>query len=451
MPDVVMPWGAQDISLTLPEDWRLVDVARPQMRSAGTDWRERMGVTLAQPGTGPSLARLLAARRKGKICLIVEDVTRHSPVEAILDVLRKEFRVAGVADEQLEAVFATGMHPPMTAEQAREKLGHHADDLRWRSNPWTQPDRYVRVGSAEGVDVEIDRGVVEADLRVLISAVVPHLQAGFGGGYKMLLPGCASLQSIRAAHRKGIGRTFRQLVGLDGQTNPMRRVVDRAGQLVDAHHGTTFSVQFMLDQDNQPSTVAAGEPLPTQRQLAKQSSVACGAVLGGQADVLLVNAYPRDHDLWQSFKCIVNTLWAVRPGGVLVCYSDCPGGMGGIDPPGWPVSPAWTRRIIRWLGANPLANLITRLVPKLSGDAEFFVRLAMQTVERNTIILASETLYEQTGGKFPGVELLPSLAEAIDEADDLLGDGPQRVIAFPSGGISYPVPRRTPAERIAEG
>jgi len=439
MPQVSVPWGQTQCTISLPEDWTVEQVADSLLRPAPEDWADRLALVLGQPGTGLSLEKLLAARPGGRIVVVVEDVTRHSPLPQILGVVMRELEHCRVGRERIEFVFATGMHTPMSDAQAAEKLGPAADGVAWRCNPWQRPDAYVSVGRCEGVDIQIDRGVATADLRILVSSVSPHLQAGFGGGYKMLIPGCASLQTIRHLHRRGLGRTFRQWVGTDGVHNPMRRLIDGAGAMIDEHHGASFALQYLLDEADLPSSVAAGDVLPTQRMLAKQCAVACGVLVNEPGDVVIANAHPRDFDLWQSFKCIPNTLWAARRDGVVICLTRCPAGVHGMSFPRIGLSSAWMRRLLRWLGPGAFASLVIRLLPQLASDAAFFVRLATQALRRNPIFMVSAEL-AGAGVRFPGVEIFPSPEPAIDAARAILGDGPQSVVVFPAGGITYPVP-----------
>ncbi|MCY2932379.1 MAG: hypothetical protein NTV86_23370, partial [Planctomycetota bacterium] len=260
------------------------------------------------------------------------------------------------------------------------------------------------------------------------------------GGYKMLFPGCAGLETIRGLHRLGLGRRPRQIIGTEAARNPMRRAIDAAGAALDAAHGKTFSVQFLLDAADRPAAVAAGEVVAAQTMLAKQAAIACGVVTDQGADVVITNAYPRDLDLWQCLKSVVNTLWAARPGGAVICLARCPAGLNGMVPPKrWPINPAWTRRLVRLLHPDPLATLVTRLLPNVAGDAAFFIRLALQSLYRNHIFLVSPALC-QAGATFPGLPIFPTPAEAIAAASAVLAEGPQRVCVFPAGGITYPVP-----------
>jgi len=446
MAEVSVPWGREQLTFKLPEHWTLQQVAEPALRPAPKDWPDRLGVAMSQPGTGLPLSKLLTARRGGRILLVLEDVTRHSPLPQILEPVMREIRYARVGDNQVEVLFATGMHPPMTARQAGEKLGPAAEGIRWRCNPWDDPARYVHVGDVGRVSAMIDRGVAGADLRIIISSVSPHLQAGFGGGYKMLVPGCANLETIRSLHRLGVERVPRQLVGMDAGKNPMRAVIDAVGQKIDQAGGKSFAVQYLLDNDDLPAFIATGEVIPTYRMVAKQCSVACGIITSGPADVLITNAHPRDYDLWQSFKCIPNTRWAVRPNGVIICLARSEAGAQGMDVPRrWGVGPAWMRRLVRTLGPEAIASLVTRMLPALAGEAAFFVRMALQTIYRNHVLMVSPRLVE-TIGHFPGLRLFASVDQAIAAADAILGRKPQRVAVYPAGGTTFPVPPPNAAE-----
>jgi len=439
MPDISMPWGQDSLTVSLPENWTVQQVAEPTSWPGSRDWPDQLARALTEPTTGPSLSRLLAARRQGRIVIILEDLTRHSPLPEILPVVMREIKHAGISTQQVELFFATGMHPPMTAREVAGKIGPAMAKLNWRCNPWHDETAYESVGKVGKMDVRIDRGVLHADLRIIISSVSVHLQAGFGGGYKMLLPGCASLKTIRQLHRLGLHETQHQLVGTGSDRNPMRRAIDEAGQCIDETRGASFAVQYLLNSDNVPSFIAAGQVIPTHRMLAKQCAVATGVLVDHQADVLITNAYPRDRDLWQSFKCIANTRWACRPGGVIVCFSRCEAAMHGMNVPKWPISPTWMRRIVGWIGPHPLSSLVTRIIPHLAGDAAFFVRMATQTLHRNPLLIVSPILHSASG-KFPGLEVLPAMDQAVECTRRILGGGPQRVTVFPTGGTTYPLP-----------
>ena len=58
----------------------------------------------------------------------------------------------------------------------------------------------------DGIPVRVFRPVARANLRIMIGSVLPHLQAGFGGGYKLIFPGTSHRSTLGALHRQGIER-----------------------------------------------------------------------------------------------------------------------------------------------------------------------------------------------------------------------------------------------------
>jgi hypothetical protein len=80
-----------------------------------------------------------------------------------------------------------------------------------------------------------------------------------------------------------------------------------------------------------------------------------------------------------------------------------------------------------------------RLIPRLAGDAAFFVRMATEAIDRNPIFIVSPNLHE-SGVTFPGVPIFADLAGAVAATEALLGTGAKRTIVFPSGGVTFPVP-----------
>ncbi|NLF30858.1 MAG: DUF2088 domain-containing protein [Planctomycetes bacterium] len=446
MAPLSVPWGDGELALPLPDHWTLAQVARPSLARAAADWPDRLAQSLNRPEGSESLSAVLASLPShGRIVLVLEDITRHSPLARILPIIVRELDHAAIADERVEILFATGMHPAMTARDVSRKIGPLAERFAWRCNNAHDGGAHVRVGEvlhcsgSRRVPIYVDRRLVQADLRLVVAAVTPHMQAGFGGGAKMFVPGCAALETISRVHLTGLlGPLAAPAVGTEPAVNPMRRMIDAAGDLVDRSHGRTFAVQYVLDADDQPAAMASGDLRLGQQMLAKQCAAAMGIVIDAPADIVITNAWPRDYDMWQAFKCIANTAAAVRPNGVICALAHCPAGlnMGRIR---WPLSPAWTRRLVRAIGVKGIVSMLRRLRPGVHGESHFFIQLAVQTIHRNPVLLHAPELTRR-GQSFPGLPLYDTPEALFAAADDRLGpNGSRRVIVFTAGGTSYPV------------
>ena len=171
--------------------------------------------------------------------------------------------------------------------------------------------------------------------------------------------------------------------------------------------------------------------------LAKKCAYRHGVLIDAPADVVIAAAYPRDYDLWQSFKAIANTCWAARENGAVICLTRCSGGVN-MPTLSLPIAPKWIRRAVRLVGAEALASVMVRLVPSLAADAAFFARLGLQVLQRNMVGMVSPAL-AKAKSKMVGLPVWSDAAEAFAAVDQELSPGPKRVIVFPAGGVTYPI------------
>ena len=84
-----------------------------------------------------------------------------------------------------------------------------------------------------GVDVTINRAVVEADVALVVGPVFPHEVVGFSGGNKYFFPGVAGQEIIDLSHWLGALITSAQIIGTRGIT-PVRALIDQAAAMIPA-------------------------------------------------------------------------------------------------------------------------------------------------------------------------------------------------------------------------
>jgi nickel-dependent lactate racemase len=126
----------------------------------------------------------------------------------------------------------------------RRRVGETvAANYRCFSPPLDDLSAYVDLGrTPQGVPVRVFRPVAEADLRILVGSVLPHLQAGFGGGYKLIFPGTSHRTTLGTLHRQGLeGQSGAAgLLGCDAADNPMRASTRRPIDSGRAGRSTTW-------------------------------------------------------------------------------------------------------------------------------------------------------------------------------------------------------------------
>ncbi len=143
-----------------------------------------------------------------------------------------------------------------------------------------------------------------------------------------------------------------------------------------------------------------------------------------------------DQDLRQGVKALGNTVLAVKPGGVHITLVRAEEGVGvfGLANRKLPLG----RRALQ-----TLAPLLVRLVPrlKLQGMGEedrFFLYFALQAMRRGLLLMVAPTIPAPVKANLPFVTFVESAAEALALARRRF-PGRADVLAFPSGGSTYPI------------
>ncbi|HWE37937.1 MAG TPA: lactate racemase domain-containing protein [Isosphaeraceae bacterium] len=435
-PTIAIPWGdSGPLPLVLPPTWPSPEVAWPDLSGPVPDYPEALADALDAPLGGPSLKALL--RPGTTVAVVVDDPSRWTPVREALPVLLARIHAAGVRAGDVTISVGVGRHLPVDEASMRRRVGDLvADAYPCFSPPVDDGSQYVDLGTTpEGVPVRVFRPVAEAGVRVLVGSVLPHLQAGFGGGYKLIFPGTSHRSTLGALHRQGLGDDAGRLLGGDVATNPMRRAIRHAAALLP---GPCFSVSHLLGEPGQVLRVEAGSVDAVQATLADEARHRLRAPGGPPADVVVAGNDPWPGDPLQSFKVLLNHRAAGRPGGLLV-------GLFRTDPAEIDRSfPMHALRAIAATGApggwvcRRGLTLAERLARAAGSPGAFMLRWARELVVDRTVLVYSPPLHARLGPRLGPVLLfadLPSLWRAASSS--LRGISSPRVRVFPRGGLTY--------------
>jgi hypothetical protein len=440
-----VPWGPEgSLDLVLPSDGLFsgseVEVDWPDLSGPVADYRGALEEALDSPvGT----ERLDQKVRAGvKVAIVVDDPSRWTPIREALPIVLRRLHAAGVGREDVTISVGVGRHHAVSAEAMRQRLGDRITaEYRCYSPPVDDISAYVDLGvTAQGVPVRIFRPVAEAGLRILIGSVLPHLQAGFGGGYKLVLPGTSHRTTLGALHRQGLGERSDpgSLLGGRAAVNPMRQAIhDAAGRL-----GPCWSISHLIGGLGQVFRVIAGEPADVQDRLAAEASRRLRAPASPPADLVVAGNHPWPGDPMQSFKVLLQHRAGCRVGGVLV-------GLFWTDPAeidrSLPISVLRSIAVTGALGGWG----IRRLLPAAQGvlattgsPAAFMLRWACELVVDRTVLVYSPALRQRIGPHLGPVRLFADQSLMWQTAARALGGwrevaGPPRFRVFPQGGLTY--------------
>jgi hypothetical protein len=351
-----------------------------------------------------------------------------------------------------------GRHAAVDADSMRRRVGEAiAAGYRCFSPPVDDLSAYADLGrTPQGIPVRVFQPVAEADLRILIGSVLPHLQAGFGGGYKLIFPGTSHRSSLGALHRQGLEfpSDAAGLLGDDAASNPMRRAIHAAALRL----GPCWSISHLAGGPGQVFLIVAGHPECVQDRLAAEARQRLQAPPASPADLIVAGNHPWPGDPMQSFKVLLHHRAASRRGGVLV-------GLFWTDPDeidrSFPI--AALRRIAAtgsWGGMliRRLLPLGQRIAAASRSPAAFMLHWARELVVDRTVLVYAPPLHARLGDRLGPVRvfsdqaaLWQTAAKALDHRGQPGASEPLRIRVFPQAGLSYvPAPRR-PAQYTSPG
>jgi nickel-dependent lactate racemase len=320
--NVDLPYGDRTISARVPDD---ATVLRPAPTPSLLDPAAAVRAAIASPIGSAPLARI--ARAGQRACIVVSDVTRPVPNAVILPPILETVEAAGVAREDVTILIGTGLHRPSRDDERERIMG--ADILaRYRVVDHDARDASTQA-PLDGEDgPRLNRAYLDAELRIVIGFVEPHLFAGYSGGGKAVLPGIASARDIMANHDvRMVGHPKATWCVTDG--NPIFE------QMRDAalRSEPSFAVNVTLDEHKRLTGVFAGELSASHDAAIAQAERQAVRDIPHLFDIVLVTnmGYPADLVVYQSVKGMSVAAQACAPGGAIVLVAECREGVGALE------------------------------------------------------------------------------------------------------------------------
>ena len=320
-------FGKTGLMLSLP---RARDYMLVESRSAGAlpDTSAVLSRALDHPIGCKPLLELAAGKHTAAISVC--DITRPAPNHLTLPPLLRRLHSAGIPEDGVTILIATGLHRAATDAEIRSILGPDiASRYRVINHDARAFDDHQPLGStARDTPVYIDKRFIEADLHITLGFIEQHLMLGFSGGRKLIAPGLAAQETIKVIHSP---RFMRELFATEGsiEENPLHAELLEIARM--ARHD--FILDVTLTQHREISGVFAGDPVAAHAagvDFLRSTSVASVPAL---ADVVITSGagYPLDLTFYQILKGVTAAQHIVKPGGKILILGECSEGIGSPD------------------------------------------------------------------------------------------------------------------------
>jgi len=251
----------------------------------------------------------------------------------------------------------------------------------------------------------------------LTGSIVYHFFAGFGGGRKAIVPGCAALSTIQFNHSMMLDPAA-QIGRLDA--NPVHEDLLEGALMVEPD----FLFNVVLNDRHEIAGIFAGDVVAAHRAGCAFVDKLYRVPIAQQADLVIASCggWPKDINVYQAQKTMDNAVEAVRSGGVVILLAECPEGAGNAKYLEWMHRHRTREAIADAIRANfELGGHKAYAVTRLLARAEIIMVSAMPEAEVRELLLTPAS----------------SLAEALAIAHARLGPRPT-ITVMPEGGLTLP-------------
>ncbi len=357
------------------------------------------------------------------VAVPVSDITRYSATERFLTPLLEETDAAGIPRKNVTVFVARGTHRALSDEELRAVVGPEiSSGIRVaQSNP---DGETLRLGvTTRGTPVRISRPLMEHNRIVLTGTITFHYFAGFGGGRKALVPGCAARETASATH----SRIFRT----DGPgKHPLARPGVLAGNPVHedileavAMASPTFLFNTLLTPQKKIFDAVAGHWQKAHEEACTRYAKVYRVSLPKRYPLVIASAggFPKDINFIQSHKALDNAFPTTEEGGVIILLAECRDGFGSPD-------------FLPWFRFEDPVEMEVAL----RANYEIYGQTAHATFSKAKscrVVLVSSLQPEDV--ERMGMIPASSLGDAVRKAEEMLGEVPSSLV-IPDAGFVLP-------------
>ncbi len=357
-----------------------------------------------------------------RVCIAFTDLTRATPNERIIPWLLEH--LSHLPRTNITLLNQLGTHRPNTRAELETMLTPQVvADYRVLNHESENPEELVQFGTTrDGTPALINRHLAHAEVRIITGFIEPHFFAGFSGGPKGIMPGCAGLKTVLSNHGvKNIGDPRAAFGVTDG--NPLWEEIRDIALRV----GPSFLLNVTLNDIRQITGVFAGDLLAAHKvgyEFVRQSAMQ--RVKSPFEIVVTTNSgYPLDLNLYQGVKGMSAAARIVQERGLIILACECREGV----PSGSPMD-----QFLR--SATSPEEILTLLTTPGFVRPEQWQAQIQALIQRRAEVLIHSSL---PGAAIRACHLKPceDIGAAVKERLEILGTQ-ARVAVLPQGPLTIP-------------
>ena len=188
---IELPFGNDNLALKIPLK-NYIGTVKPHNIKGLENVELEVEKSLKNP-IGLEKLSDIAKEKKGKVCIVVNDITRPTPSKKLLMSIVKQLNQGGIIDQDIIFLIATGTHRSnIPIQNLRKCEVRYSKAFLVINHNGSDPNQLKLIGETKrGVPVQINKWFREANIRILTGTIAPHQSAGYSGGRKSIMPGIA--------------------------------------------------------------------------------------------------------------------------------------------------------------------------------------------------------------------------------------------------------------------
>ncbi len=326
---VDLPYGEEQISVRIPDGIQ-VDYLLPKTINPINNPEDAFHNACANAIESPPLDTCIAKTQN--VLVLVSDLTRGGGTKQILPMCIRYLKTIGLPADKIKVLIARGTHRKLTKEEKQYFKTEVFTGITIEEHDCdNSSDMCALILTSRGTPVRVNRAIKDANLVLLVAPVSFHYFAGFGGGRKLVLPGCADRASILANHRLSL------LDSSPVKLNPLCKsasleknpVHEDMCEALDALSGV-LAINFFCNLEGEVAFINAGTPVRSHVMACEiyASKHVCTIEAPYDVVVLSPGGFPYDINLLQSHKSLKHVSNAVAEEGSVLFVAECREGVG---------------------------------------------------------------------------------------------------------------------------
>ncbi len=315
--------GASSIETLLPRQMTEIEDLRQAFMEAVTD-----GAI-----DSPPLQQMVSP--SDPVTIVVSDITRSwMRQDLIMPMLVGYLHdQIGVPYQNIAILIALGTHRRSTPEEMVRICSEDVcRKVRVVDHDCDAADLVTVGTTSRGTVVQVNPLVIGRKV-IVLGGTVHHMMAGFGGGRKNILPGVAGRETIRQNHQRALDPEKAMSDARVGccklRDNPIHEDMMEAAGMVPV----AYSLNLVVSAGGKHAGIFGGSLYAAWKASCDFQRACYELPIDHQADIVVCSSggYPKDMNLYQGCKGMLNAMRALKPGGVMLWLCRCPEGGGAPD------------------------------------------------------------------------------------------------------------------------